>query len=290
MFILGVPVLSRLKSSSYHLTLPHLYDKYPDYVEFYKRVSKQGDFIMQDNSIFELESSKDNLLDYAYRVRANEVVVPEVLRNASASLSSMEKFFKRNKGRIDDNRYQFAAVIQGKSFEELLYHYSVLSRDERISTICIPFNFEFDAFDHVNEMMRQNGWNRFSIVWRLVELSKWNVGKQHHLLGLFNPAELAMYGKAFKQSPSVVSSIRSNDSSSVFWHSLYGIRFSAEYGLLYKKVETKVQFDADFNEVQESIFRLNSRIVGLFQSGIGGNAIWDRYIEYAATEYDIKLI
>jgi hypothetical protein len=94
----------------------------------------------------------------------------------------------------------------------------------------------------------------------------WNASKDHHLLGLYNPAELAMYGKFL---PTVVTnSIRSNDSSSCFWHSLHGVQYSYDYGLMYKKIETEVDFAAPFRlSQQHDLFYFNSKLIELFTRG-----------------------
>ncbi len=279
MYILSVPLLERFKSSPSHLVLPHLYDD-PLYLDTYRRFSKQGDWLMQDNSIFELRKIvPGDLINFARRINANEVVVPEVLRDSGGCIEKTAEFFDKI-GTEDRERFQFAAAIQGRSFSELAYHYKIINEEfPEIKTFCIVFDYEFDAFGDVDETKRQSGWNRFSIIWRLVEEKVWNPRKNHHLLGLFNPAELAMYRKHF--SPVVWSSIRSNDSSSCFWHSVYGVRFSSDIGLLYKKIETHVDFSVKFDHAeQKAFFWLNRDLMEQFRSGVGGTRLWERYVEY----------
>ena len=114
------------------------------------------------------------------------------------------------------------------------------------------------------------------------------MNKQHHLLGLFNPAELAAYtshASWLSRNPyygTYLNSIRSNDSSSAFWHSLYGVKFNKLNGFLYKKIESHVDFTVQFScEMQAYLFRCNSSVVRMFTDGKGGNAIKIKYIEWA---------
>ncbi len=278
MYIVGAPLVEKLRSSNIHLVLPHLYDV-PNYVSAYVKLREQGDWLMQDNSIFELRTSVSDLMAYSDVIGANELVVPEVLRSSTDSIYAMNQFFDS----LERRTYKpiiFAAVIQGKTFMELASHYRALSTDGRIHTICIAFNYEFDAFGETEERKKQDGWNRFSIIWRLVKEGIWNSKKQHHLLGLYNPAELAMYKRVFGNV--VLSSIRSNDSSSCFWHSLYGMSFYMNCGYLFRKIEAEVDFTQDFTSpAQERLFIYNRSIIENFRNGVGGNSLWEKYREYA---------
>jgi hypothetical protein len=272
MYICSSPVAEKfLKREHYHLVLPHLYDTVPGYLDFYKKRSAQGDFILQDNSLFELkECVSGDLIKYADRVGATEVMVPEVLRDAEASIAVKDNFFDcalRGKG-----KYQFAATLQGKSYAELRRHYVNLSDDPRISTIAIPFNFEFDKDDR--DVSRRSGWHRFSIIWRLVKEGVWNTHKAHHLLGLYDPIELAAYHPDNALlSWSTYNSIRSNDSSSVFWHSLYGVSFIQKYGLPYFKIESHVNFKVSFyHPLQSRLFKKNKRILERYLDGTAGDS------------------
>lgn len=280
MYIMGASLIEKLRSSDMHLVLPHLYNKVPGYLESYRRLSERGDFIMQDNSIFELRDAMSNLVDLAFEVGANEIVVPEVLRDSQASLEKMQQFFDEVERSSSLQPYCFAAVVQGKSFEELASHYRELSMHSMVDTICIAFDYEFDAFGDVDEQKLHDGWNRFSIVYRLVKEKIWDSNKQHHLLGLFNPAELAQYHKVFGSV--VMSSIRSNDSSSVFWHSLHGMKFDLKYGYLYRKIRSHVDFEADYDKMeQENLFILNRECMQKWICGQGGEALTNKYVNYA---------
>lgn len=278
MYIMSVPLLRKLKSSMCHLVLPHLYDTIEGYVKTYKQFSKKGDFLMQDNSLFELkEVVGGDLIDFARRIKATEVVIPEVLRDTDASIDAVKRFLNSCAYLKYKNQFQWALVLQGKSFKDLKRYYQYaryLRSHGMIHTICIPFNFEFDAYGYYDEDRRQSGWNRFSIIHRLIMEKCWDTSIDHHLLGLYNPAELSMYSK--------IQGIRSNDSSSCFWHSLYGVRYSKDAGLFFRKIETHVDFTRDFtHSAQYELFELNKSILWGFIRGREGNLLKKKYEEYA---------
>lgn len=281
MYIVSSPMVEELvKEHTHHLVLPHLYERYPEYVEAYRKLADAGAYILQDNSIFELKETVGgkSLVEYAREINATCVMVPEVLRNAEACILAMEAFFKKE----DAAEFKWAACVQGKTYAEIRDHYRILAADPRIDTIAIAFNYEFDAFDNVDEMKRQRGWNRFSIVWRLMMENVWNPSKNHHLLGLFNPAELAMYhpSKGILQQVSY-DSIKTNDSSSCYWHSLYGVGYSSLIGLPYKKIESHVDFGSHYeHKLQRDLYKHNSGLIEGFLIGAGAEKMAAMYAQY----------
>jgi hypothetical protein len=282
MFIIATHDLTALKSSDMHLTLPHLY-KDPLYLNTYKGWADRGDFIMQDNSIYELKNVvAGDLLDFAQQIHAREVMVPEVLRSADGCVAETEEFFRRttSKERLG---YRFAACLQGKSWEEIANHYRVLDRDfnELIDTICIPFGLEFDCLNFQEEMKLHSGWNRFSNVHRLVTEGIWNPRKTHHLLGLHNPAELAMYSRSEKLAE-ILPSIRSNDSSICYRYGQYGAYFFIDEGFLYLKIKGPLNFGSRYTSRNQPLtFGYNRVILNTYLKNDGGDILWHTYRQYA---------
>jgi hypothetical protein len=281
MYILPAPLIESHRQSNMHLVLPHLYDVVAGYVESYRKLVAQGDFLLQDNSIFELKHVvPGDLIDFAQMISASQVMVPEVLRDTNGSMDAASVFFTDR--RVKAWGGSLAACVQGKSYTDIASHYRWLCNEGRVKTISIPFNFEFDAVGDVSESKKQHGWNRFSLINRLVQEGVWRCDKSHHLLGLYNPAELAMY-RLFPVETQ--RSIRSNDSSSCFWHSLYGVRYDMQIGLPYKKIETHVDFETEFEyDCQEIAFNLNVVQMQAFAQGIGGSELLKWYRAYAERE------
>lgn len=262
-----------------HLVLPHLYDK-PEYLSYYREKAAAGDFLLQDNSIFELKTVVGgDLLNFARCIGAQEVMIPEVLRDYKASMELMDKFFVECTA-DELMEFEYAAAVQGRNYAEVAKHYQVLTRNPYIRTIAIPFNLEFDSYGAHDEMNKQIGWNRFSIIHQLIEDGIWSTRHRHHLLGLYNPAELVAYHPANHLIPYMpFASIRSNDSSSAFWHAMYGTTFATDIGLAYKKIETHVDFDASYtNDHQFACFQHNANMIDMFLDGRGGGALLAKYM------------
>lgn len=292
MYIISATMIGVLPISRQHMVLPHLYDSVPGYLDAYKKLSDQGDFIMQDNSMFELKRVVlGDLIDFGKRVGATEIVIPEVLRDRRGSIDLAEEFFTSKAYQANSRVSRYAAVVQGSSYADVVKHYNWLVSIDEVNTIGIAFNYEFDAFGNKDETRKHAGWNRFSIIRRMLKDCVWDPTKTHHLFGMYNPAELAAYYRIRDENypPGAfnyfLKSIRSNDSSSCFWHSLHGMLFDIDEGFLYKKIESHVDFTTFFDkQIQMGIFSRNRSFVENWRKGQGGNGLWNRYIAFAKEE------
>ncbi|NJL70837.1 MAG: hypothetical protein HC888_04115 [Candidatus Competibacteraceae bacterium] len=76
-----IPHLESLGGTEFHLILSHVLNEHSEYLDFYRQRSRNGDFIVLDNSAHELGAGGDirSLLDQAFTVGASEVVLPDVL-------------------------------------------------------------------------------------------------------------------------------------------------------------------------------------------------------------------
>lgn len=269
-FIVSIPMLHLVKEEKYHLVLPHLY-KHEEYVQFYKDVQKRREtLIIQDNSIFELKKSEnfDLLMRGVEEGFVDEIVVPEVLRNSVASIDVARTFVRQYRNTLKASCVRIAAVVQGKNYEEVKAHYIALKDEETlgiaVDTIHIPFNFEFDHEGSITGERRRTGIARYLLIQQLVSDGVWITNRIreeedkedfcHHLLGLYNPYELSLYPDDWN--------IRSNDSSSCYWHSLYGVRMISDVGLPYEKIEKEVDFMSYFKySSQYDCFLYNKGII-----------------------------
>lgn len=279
MFIMASSDVLGLRSSTMHLVLPHLYDD-EDYVRAYRELKKSGDFIMQDNSMFELkETVSGDLLEFADYIGADEVVVPEVWQDAKGCLEKTEEFFEKVGTKVYP--YRFAACIQGKSYAEVSDHYSKLMRwGDRISTICIPFGLDFDAYDDHDPMKKEIGWNRFSVVRRLVQEGIWKRHKTHHLLGCNNPAEFAAYYKSLLRP--IWASLRSSDSKICYQYAQFGVVLDEDMGLSYRKIRAPLDFTSKlYQSKQTHFFFENREIMKRLCAGTGGSGLYLKYQVYA---------
>ena len=99
-----VPLVMLEESRSfndYDYALVHLFDQYPEYLEFYKTSLKQGRMVYLDNSVFELEKMFDH---FAFAKRCAELasinsdnfyyIIPDALEDKDATCNSFEEFTK----------------------------------------------------------------------------------------------------------------------------------------------------------------------------------------------------
>lgn len=265
-FIVSIPMLHLVQEEDFHLILPHLYAD-DRYVTFYKDQCARGAYVVQDNSIFELKSAADwELLMRGVREHfVSEIVVPEVLRDRVASVEAAKRFIDKYGKEIQSARVKVAAVLQGKDIFELEAHYAQLASGELglpADCIHVPFNFEFDDSGPVSKARQQTGLVRFRLIHRMIRDQVWDSKRRHHLLGLFNPYELSLYRKCG------VAGIRSNDSSSCYWHSLYGVSMIPEVGLLHEKIEKEVDFSSYYRySMQYRCFENNVRVIKQLANG-----------------------
>lgn len=219
--------------SSFHLILPHLFDKFPEYEEFYRQRSSAGDFVLMDSSIFELDVSLPGqmLLELAERVQAKEMTVPEVLRDSDKSKKYLEEFLSLYAK--SGSKISLLAVVQGESLPEMIQYYNYLETVSEISTIGLPFDLDWNEqeFSGIRSRTLRRVLNR----WELVDRISHTARKPIHLMGLSDAVELQRYVS------DRYSRIRSNDSSSAFVHGAAGILYT-DRGLPCEKISTKLDF------------------------------------------------
>lgn len=247
--------------SKFHLALaiPELMDRRV-YGGMYTRAVTLGDFVVLDNGLAEgRPASSEALLTYAKRIRAQEVVLPDALRNTEKTLELVTTFFK-NYAPLDHN---YMAVVQGKNIMELRYSIDQYCRMPYVHTLGIPRHL-LETIETKSCRIDLATWiydtypNRFDI----------------HFLGT-NPVWLSEIRFASKYTPFV----RSVDSSMPFSYTLAGEElatttkqitrppkyFDIDWSrrvqgeLLRKNIETFMEWaDASGTRSEESISRMRS--------------------------------
>lgn len=95
-FITPISYMEQCASASTrHLVLAHLVDRDDRYATWYKHRSDQGDFIMMDNSAYELHEpySPEKLISLSRKCGAHAVVLPDYpFQPAEKTISAAEKF------------------------------------------------------------------------------------------------------------------------------------------------------------------------------------------------------
>jgi len=223
--------------SDFHLILPHLYNEFPEYKEFYRERIKQGDFVLQDNSIFEAGTSLDchYLLEQAEDLGVSEMAAPEVLGDADESKKLLVKFldYRETMG----SKIPVFATVQGKTFQDMLDYFFELNGIDEVSTIGIPSDTDYVSsysYGYLSPTLKKV-FNRLGLVQEIEKTRL--IGnieiKPVHLLGLGDGVEL--------QRQKYISWIRSCDSSTAYVHGAEGICYGMR-GLPCEKITDKLDF------------------------------------------------
>lgn len=122
--------------SKFHLALaiPDLMSRRA-YGGMYMRLARLGDFVVLDNGIAEGQPSPpESLMAQAATLGAQEVVAPDVMKDANATIKAVEDFFKLER----PARFQYMAVVQGEKVEDFFKCADVFASIESINTLGIP--------------------------------------------------------------------------------------------------------------------------------------------------------
>jgi hypothetical protein len=232
-----LPVLGT--QTNYHLALTHLvWSQGAPYIDFMLRRSKQGDFIIMDNSLIELGNAVDILqvVEAASVCGAHEVVLADVFLDKDKTLAAIQDSVDTLRNAYQTYKripFQLMAVPQGKNFSEWLECLStILTRFPMITTIGIP--------KVTNTFFEDTDMGRIGVLQYLTDKGVPEAFPQiqWHMLGVWNnPIELKFASK-YKW-------IRGCDTSIAWACSQKGILFDLEGGLLINRPkEAVIKFDS----------------------------------------------
>lgn len=181
--IAPAPMLHRYCVTNYHMALTHLVLSDPQYAKFYLERSLRGDYVILDNSIIELGSamSMDVILDAAARIKAHEIILPDVLRDRQGTLDLIDDVLCKYGAQLA--KYKLMAVAQGQNTSEWLMCYSNLATAYPEIT-CIGIPKLTSSYEDLPNGRRQ-------LCDMLTSSQVINTDKSHHLLGVWdNPIEI----------------------------------------------------------------------------------------------------
>lgn len=195
-----------IKHTDYQLLLPQCLSN-RRYLNAYRRARRDGNYLILDNGVAEgVNTTPEALHVEAHRMMVNEIVVPDTMQDAEATLQQARNFTLH--GWVQANTYNYMGVVQGTSYAECwdcIYGFNALPY---ITTLGIPRHLlttigEDARINLVNYIRKQHSHSRFQI----------------HLLGM-NPAytnELISFGRAYK-----ALNVRGIDTSAPFYYALAG--------------------------------------------------------------------
>jgi len=118
-----IPHLDQFGHGDFHLLLAHLLD-HATYREWYRAERKHGAYLVLDNSAHENGQGQDpaTLLKMGFDLDAQEIVVPDVLDDAGATieccLAAHEEWFESKSVILDTYAPAFMYVPQGRNEDE----------------------------------------------------------------------------------------------------------------------------------------------------------------------------
>lgn len=195
--------------NDFDYALVHLFETHPEYYSFFKSSLSLGREVLLDNSIFELKESfnPERYAEYIRELKPTYFIVPDVLEDSVATIVSYINF----KLTYKDLPGMWIGAVQGKTYEEIVKCYNVMSE----SADYIAISFDFSWYQTIGLSQSSNSAlsklermcdGRQKLIKMLQADGIWNYNKPHHLLGCSLAKEFA----AYKDTPSIRSCDTSN--------------------------------------------------------------------------------
>jgi hypothetical protein len=235
-----------LKYNDYDYLLPHLYDEYTEYREFFKREGKLNRrYIVMDNSLHELgvPYSKGRMISIIEEIKPDEFIVPDAWEDAITSMRQAKEwsFIELPEG------VKKVAVVQGKSFNDVVKCYQTY-KWLGYTKIAFSYGASYynNIFPHPNKDIGK-ALGRQLVISQMIEMGLIGNSDEIHLLGCSLPQEF-LYYKDVKQ-------IKSMDTSNPVMAAFDGILYN-DWGLD-SKPKTKIdevmnkRYDSDiYNKIE----------------------------------------
>ena len=267
-----IAILEESKSyNDYDYALVHLFETQPDYLNFFKRSLAAGREVLLDNSIFELGKAFDpsKYIDYASDLDPTFLIVPDVLEDAKATMSSWNTFHLNYK-LSDYTNASTIGVVQGETYQDIVDCYKFMS--DNADYIAISFDYSwYNKIAYSQRPGRLGHLDRYCsgrphLINRLVDDGVWDNTKPHHLLGCGLPQEFSFYNNAGWDW------IYSLDTSNPVVHGLKGIEYK-DSGLWDK--ESQKLFTMINSEVSEDQLNTIKYNVNMFRQLANGTTSLD---------------
>ena len=239
--------------NDYDYALVHLFEQYPEYLQFFKDSVDMGREVLLDNSIFELKEAFDDVefANWIMELKPTRYIIPDVLDNCQKTIEGIDRW----KNHFEYLPGRTIGVVQGKNYEELTKCYLHIVQNCDEVAICFPHSH------HQSKGLSKQAFNE-RMLSRIALINTWIdqeiiiEHKRHHLLGCLLPQEFSMYKR--------LDFIYSLDTSNPIIHGYSGVRY--DNGTLEDKIDIKMaenmeiqlsekQLDDIFHNVKE--FRKN---------------------------------
>lgn len=178
--------------TDYDYCLVHLLEENDTYRELFRQACFDREVIL-DNSIFELGEAFDmkHFFKWVNELQPTWYIIPDALEDAKKTIFNA---YVWNQFHRPTAKGKSIAVVQGKTYEEIVECYQVL--DEKLDVDMIAISFDYSLYEemvpHPNKLV---SWmlGRVALLGRLEKDGVINKNKPHHLLGCALPQEGQYY-------------------------------------------------------------------------------------------------
>ena len=190
-----------LEFNQYDYLLPHLYDEYEGYREFFN--TNKDRYVIMDNSLHELgvPYSKGRMISIIEDIKPNEFIVPDAWEDAVTSMRQAKEwsFIELPEG------VEKVAVVQGKSLHDVIKCYQTY-KFLGYKKIAFSYGASYynDIFPHPNKDIGK-ALGRQLVISKMIDMGLIGNTDRIHLLGCSLPQEF-LYYQDIKQIESIDTS------------------------------------------------------------------------------------
>lgn len=263
-FITPIDYLAQFASKSRtHLVLAHLVDQDPSqrYGDFYRKRRNEGDYVMMDNSAYELKEpySPDKLLTLSQQCGAHAIVLPDYpFQPANVTVKAAQQFAPIFREAGLQNF--FVPQSERGDLEDWINAYVWAAQNPDIDIIGMSILGIPNALPHIPP-----SYARVVMTQLLIDRGVFDFNKHHHYLGLNSGPALEI--------PALVKmkALTTIDSSGPVWTAILGHEYSinTDSYLSVSKPTTPVDFHLPLTKNKETLERINHNVdmtLGLFNN------------------------
>lgn len=176
--------------NDYDYALVHLFEIYPQYLQFFKDSLEMGREVLLDNSIFELKTAFDDVefANWVEELRPTRYIIPDVLDDSKKTMEGIDRW----KNHFEYLPGRTIGVVQGKTEEEKIECYKHILQNCDEVAFCFPHSHHqrgnASKLDFALRMEERQMMIDYWIQEGIIDFSK-----RHHLLGCLLPQEFKAY-------------------------------------------------------------------------------------------------
>jgi len=212
-----------LEYNDYCYALVHLFEKYPEYYDFFVKAKNVLDkCVYLDNSIFELGKSFEPIKykDWVEKLEPNVYIVPDVLENAQETIKSWINFTSE----YPNLPGKTMGVVQGQTYDDLLRCYDFMCNYADMIAISFDYSY-YTVTGRGDTKLERFTTGRQKFIRDLINENRWNYDKPVHLLGCSLAREFGFY------VDNNIYNIVSCDTSNPVVASIFNLKYNDTWGL-----------------------------------------------------------